>query len=105
MKKKLAALLAIAVMSMSSVYAAESQGPISRWLDGVTGKVAKKEQSAYQKQQEKQQKIAAKKKAREQKLAKKRAKAKELERKKKAAERQKRVEKKKKQFKELFSKD
>ena len=62
MKKKLAALLAIAVMSMSSVYAAESQGPISRWLDGVTGKVAKKEQSAYQKQQEKQQKIAAKKK-------------------------------------------
>lgn len=96
MKKKLAALLAIAVMSMSSVYAAESQGPISRWLDGVTGKVAKKEQSAYQKQQEKQQK-----------LAKKRAKAKqkELERKKKAAERQKRVEKKKKQFKELFSKD
>ena len=96
MKKKLAALLAIAVMSMSSVYAAESQGPISRWLDGVTGKVAKKEQSAYQK-----------KKAREQKLAKKRAKAKqkELERKKKAAERQKRVEKKKKQFKELFSKD
>lgn len=107
MKKKLAALLAIAVMSMSSVYAAESQGPISRWLDGVTGKVAKKEQSAYQKQQEKQQKIAAKKKAKEQKLAKKRAKAKqkELERKKKAAERQKRVEKKKKQFKDLFSKD
>ena len=105
MKKKLAALLAIAVMSMSSVYAAESQGPISRWLDGVTGKVAKKEQSAYQKQQEKQQKIAAKKKAREQKLAKKRAKAKQMERKKKAAERQKRVEKKKKQFKELFSKD
>ena len=103
MKKKLAALLAIAVMSMSSVYAAESQGPISRWLDGVTGKVAKKEQSAYQKQQEKQQKIAAKKKAREQKRAK--AKQKELERKKKAAERQKRVEKKKKQFKELFSKD
>lgn len=76
MKKKLAALLAIAVMSMSSVYAAESQGPISRWLDGVTGKVAKKEQSAYQKQQEKQQKIAAKKKAREQKLAKKKSKSK-----------------------------
>lgn len=107
MKKILIASLILVMGSAAAVYAAESQGPISRWLDGVTGKVAKKEQSAYQKQQEKQQKIAAKKKAREQKLAKKRAKAKqkELERKKKAAERQKRVEKKKKQFKELFSKD
>ena len=33
MKKKLTVLLAVAVMSMSSVYAAEAQGPISRWLD------------------------------------------------------------------------
>uniref|UniRef100_UPI0040272063 hypothetical protein n=1 Tax=Candidatus Stercorousia sp. TaxID=3048886 RepID=UPI0040272063 len=61
MKKKLAALLAIAVMSMSSVYAAESQGPISRWLDGVTGRVAMKEQSAFHRQQETEQRIAAKK--------------------------------------------
>ena len=62
MKKKLTVLLAVAVMSMSSVYAAEAQGPISRWLDNLTGSVAQKEQSAYQKQQAKQQKLAEKKK-------------------------------------------
>ena len=32
MKKKLAILLAVTVMSMTSVYAAETQGPVSRWL-------------------------------------------------------------------------
>ena len=36
--------MAIAVLSMSSVYAAETQGPVSRWLDNLTGKVSKKEQ-------------------------------------------------------------
>ena len=41
MKKKLAALMAIAVLSMSSVYAAETQGPVSRWLDNLTGKVVR----------------------------------------------------------------
>ena len=40
--------LAIAVMSMSSVYAAEAQGPISRWLDNLTGTVAQKEQFTAQ---------------------------------------------------------
>ena len=42
MKKKLAALMAIAVLSMSSVYAAETQGPVSRWLDNLTSKYQKK---------------------------------------------------------------
>ena len=107
MKKKLAVLLAVTVMSMSSVYAAEAQGPISRWLDNLTGKVAKQEQSAYQKQQAKQQKLAEKKKKREQKLAKKKAKArqKQLERQKKAQEQQKKVEKKRNLLKELFTFD
>ena len=107
MKKKLAALMAVAVLSMASVYAAEAQGPVSRWLDNLTSKVAKKEQSAYQKQQAKQQKLAEKKKKREQKLAKKRAKAKQkqLERQKKAQEHQQKVQKKRSLLKELFSDD
>ena len=107
MKKKLTVLLAVAVMSMSSVYAAEAQGPISRWLDNLTGSVAQKEQSAYQKQQAKQQKLAEKKKKREQKLAKKRAKAKQkqLERQKKAQEQQQKVQKKQNLLKELFTFD
>jgi hypothetical protein len=105
MKKKLTVLLAFAVMSMSSVYAAEAQGPISRWLDNMTGSVAQKEQRAHQKSVQRQQKLAAKQKARQQKLAQKRAKAKqkELERRKKAAERQKQAQHKKNLMKELFS--
>ena len=107
MKKKLVALLAVAVLSMSSVYAAEAQGPVSKWLYNLTGKVARKEQSAYQKQQAKQQKLAEKKKKREQKLAQKRAKQrqKQLERQRKAQEHQKKVQKKKSLLKELFSED
>lgn len=105
MKKKLTVLLAIAVMSMSSVYAAETQGPISRWLDNVTGSVAQKEQKAHQKSVERQQKLAQKKKAREQKLAKKKAKArqKQLERQKKAQQHKNKVQKKRSLLKELFS--
>lgn len=56
MKKKLAILLAVTVMSMTSVYAAETQGPVSRWLDNVTSSVSKKEQSVNQKSQAEQQK-------------------------------------------------
>ena len=63
MKKKLAILLAVTVMSMTSVYAAETQGPVSRWLDNVTSSVSKKEQSVNKKSQTEQQKIAAKKKS------------------------------------------
>ena len=105
MKKKLTVLLAIAVMSMSSVYAAEAQGPISRWLDNMTGTVAQKEQKAHQKSVKRQQKLAQKKKAREQKLAKKKAKArqKQLERQKKAQEHKNKVQKKRSLLKELFS--
>lgn len=105
MKKKLTVLLAITVLSMSSVYAAEAQGPISRWLDNMTGSVAQKEQKAHQKSVKRQQKLAEKKKAREQKLAKKRAEAKQkqLERQKKAQEQQNKVQKKRNLLKELFS--
>ena len=115
MKKKLTVLLAIAVMSMSSVYAAEAQGPISRWLDNMTGTVAQKEQKAHQKSVKRQQKLAQKKKARqklaqkkkarEQKLAKKKAKArqKQLERQKKAQQHKNKVQKKRSLLKELFS--
>ena len=93
MKKKLAALLAVMVMTMMTVSAAETQGPISKWLDNVTSKVAKKEQSVNQKSQAKQQKLAAKKKAQQKKL----------ENQKKAAEHQKKVNTKKKQLKDLFT--
>ena len=105
MKKKLTVLLAIAVMSMSSVYAAETQGPVSRWLDNITGTVAQKEQKAHQKSVKRQQKLAQKKKAREQKLAKKKAKArqKQLERQKKAQQHKNKVQKKRSLLKELFS--
>ena len=105
MKKKLTVLLAIAVMSMSSVYAAETQGPISRWLDNVTGTVAQKEQKAHQKSVKRQQKLAQKKKARAQTLAKKKAKArqKQLERQKKAQQHKNKVQKKRSLLKELFS--
>ena len=92
MKKKLAALLAVMVMTMMTVSAAETQGPVSKWLDNVTSKVAKKEQSVNQKSQAKQQKLAAKKKAQQEKVAKK-----------KAAEHQKKVNTKKKQLKDLFT--
>ena len=33
MKKKLATLLAVMVMTMMTVSAAETQGPVSKWLD------------------------------------------------------------------------
>ncbi len=104
MKKKIVALLALSVLSMSSVYAAETQGPISRWLDQKTSHVAKKEQDANAK-------IAAKQKARQEKLAKQRAKAqmkqkkaaqKRAERQRKQKERKARVEAKKKHLRELF---
>ena len=68
MKKKLAALLAVMVMTMMTVSAAETQGPVSKWLDNVTSKVAKKEQSVNQKSQAKQQKLAAKKRLNKKKL-------------------------------------
>ena len=82
MKKKLATLLAVMVMTMMTVSAAETQGPVSKWLDNATSKVAKKEQSVNQKSQAKQQK---------------------LENQKKAAEHQKKVNTKKKQLKDLFT--
>ena len=43
-------------MTMMTVSAAETQGPVSKWLDNVTSKVAKKEQSVNQKSQAKQAK-------------------------------------------------
>ena len=73
MKKKWAALLAVMVMTMMTVSAAETQGPVSKWLDNVTSKVAKKAQQ------------------------------KKLENQKKAAEHQKKVNTKKKQLKDLFT--
>ncbi len=106
MKKSLIALLAFAVLSMTSVYAAEPQGPISRWLDRQTSSVAKKEQ-------QRNAKIAAKKKARQEKIAKQKAKAqarqkkaqqKKAERLKKQRERQKKIDNKKKNLRELLSK-
>ena len=107
MKIKLTLLLAVAIMSMSSVYAAEAQGPISKWLDNLTGSVAQKEQRAHQKSVERQQKLAAKQKAREQKIAKKKAKArqKQLERQRKQQQQQRKIEKKKRLITELFSND
>ena len=107
MKKKLATLMAVMVMTMMTVSAAETQGPLKRWLDNVTGKVAKKEQSVNKKSQAEQQKIAAKKKAQQEKVAKQKAKAqqKKLENQKNAAEHQKKVDTKKKQLKDLFTID
>lgn len=104
MKKKLVALLAISVLTMSSVYAAETQGPISKWLNKKTESVAKKEQQTNAQ-------IAARKKAQQEKVAKEKAKAqaaqkkaaqKKVERQKKEAERKAKVNAKKKQLKELF---
>lgn len=104
MKKKLIALLAVSILSVSSVYAAETQGPVSKWLDNKTSTVAKKEQQTNAK-------IAAKKKAQQDKVAKERAKAqaakkkaaqRKAERQKKEAERKAKVNAKKKQLKELF---
>lgn len=104
MKKNLIALLAVSVLSISSVYAAETQGPVSRWLDKKTSSVAKKEQQTNSQ-------IAAKKKAQQEKVAKEKAKAqaaqkkaaqKKAERQKKEAERKARVNAKKKQLKDLF---
>ena len=101
MKKKLATLMAVMVMTMMTVSAAETQGPVSRWLDNLTGK----EQSVNQKSQKEQQKIAAKKKAQQEKVAKQKAKAqqKKLEQQKKAAEHKQKVQTKKKQLKDLFT--
>lgn len=96
MKKKLATLMAVMVMTMMTVSAAETQGPVSKWLDNATSKVAKKEQSVNQKSQAEQEKVAKQKAKAQQK---------KLENQKKAAERQKKVETKKKQLKDLFTID
>ena len=107
MKKGIIALMALSIMSMSSVYAAESQGPVSKWLDNVSSSVSRQEQTAYQKQQAKKQKLAAKQQARQQKIAKKKAEARqrEIARQKKAAEHRQKAKAKKNAFKELFTFD
>ena len=91
MKKKLTVLLAIVILSMPATLAAETQGPISRWLNNVTESVSSKEQSAYQKQQAKKKKAKARQK--------------QLERQRKQQQQQKKIEKKKSLIKELFSDD
>ena len=107
MKKKLAVLLSVMVLTMTTVSAAETQGPVSKWLNNLTGKVAKKEQAVNKKSQTEQQKLAAKKKAQQEKVAKQKAKAqqKKLENLKKAAEHKKKIQTKKKQLKDLFTID
>lgn len=107
MKKGILALLAAAVLSMGAVQAAESAGPVSTWMNNVTGKVSAKEQSAAAKAQAKK-KAAAKKQAEakaKQAQREKAAAAKKAAAQKKQAERKQKVETKKKQWKELFSVD
>ncbi len=105
MKKGLVILLAATVLSMGTVQAAESSGPVSRWLNNITAKVSHNEQTAAQKAQARKQKAAQKRaKERQKQLERQRkAAAKKAEAQKKEAERKKRVEAKKKQWKELFT--
>ena len=108
MKKGLVMLLAAAVLSMGTAQATEeAAGPVSRWLNNLTGKVARHEQTAAQKAQAKKQKAAKKRaKARQKEIERqKKAAAKRAEARKKQAERKKRVEAKKKQWKELCTID
>lgn len=118
MKKNLIALLAVTVMTMGAVSAAESTNAVSKWLNdtatsinktesNVKNSVATKKQEINNKKnapknaiEKKKAEIAAQKKAQEQKVA-----AKKAENEKKKQEAKAKVEKKKTQLKQLFSND
>jgi hypothetical protein len=65
MKKNLIALLAVSVMTMTSVMAAESTNAVSKWLDNASSSVSKAEQTVTSKTEAKKQELAANKKANE----------------------------------------